>query len=60
MFVVYYKSNVMWCNKDITKYHEDLYFVSGMLKLKYNVGLDKFATNFCTHTHFINKTFCLS
>ena len=46
-------------NKDITKYHEDLYFVSGMLKLKYNVGLDKFATNFCTHTHFINKTFCV-
>ena len=48
-------------------YGEDLYFVVGLLRLnsmrdqgfKYNVGLDEFATNFCTHTHFLRKTFCV-
>lgn len=38
---------------------EDLYFVVGMLKLKYNVALDKFATNFCSHTSFINNSYCI-
>lgn len=37
---------------------EDLYFVCGMLKLNYNVGLDKFAINFCTYTHYNNDTYC--
>lgn len=45
---------------------EDLYFVVGLLKLNqqkntkiYNVALDSFATNFCTHTHYITNTFCV-
>lgn len=48
------------------EYTEDLYFVSGLLILnlrhfhkKYNVGIDSFATNFCTHTHFVSKSFCV-
>ena len=40
-------------------YAEDLYFVCGMLKLKYNVGLDKHATKFCSHTDFTEPTFCI-
>lgn len=47
------------------KFGEDLYFVVGLLKLKsqnkrkYNVGLDEFATGFCTHTHYVKNTFCV-
>ncbi|ADO67296.1 hypothetical protein crov263 [Cafeteria roenbergensis virus] len=41
------------------EYAEDLYFVYGMLKLGFKVGDDKFATNFCTHTKYINNTFCV-
>jgi hypothetical protein len=45
-------------------YGEDLYFTVGLLKLKnlgfnYNIGLDEFATNFCTHTHYVKNTFCV-
>jgi hypothetical protein len=55
-------------NTDLSfkEYTEDLYFVSGLLILnlrdfdkKYTIGLDNFATNFCTHTHFVNKSFCV-
>ena len=38
---------------------EDLYFVTGMLKLGYNIGTDKYATNFCSHSTFINNCFCI-
>ena len=41
------------------RFPEDLYYTVGMLKLGYTVGLDKFATNFCTHTSYENKTFCV-
>jgi hypothetical protein len=46
-------------------YGEDLYFVVGLLTLnnnnynKYVLGLDEFATKFCTHTHYFHKTFCV-
>lgn len=40
-------------------YGEDVYFVCGMLKLKFNVGLDKHATKFCSHTDFTEPTFCI-
>lgn len=46
-------------------YGEDLYFVVGLLILNkygegsYKVGLDSFAVNFCTHTHYIKRTFCV-
>ena len=40
-------------------YPEDLYFVTGMLQLKYNVGTDKYAKNFCSHTAFIDNCFCI-
>lgn len=46
-------------------YGEDLYFVVGLLTLNatndknYKVGLDELATRFCTHTHYIHKTFCV-
>ena len=46
-------------NQDFEHYGEDLYFVVGMLKLGFPVGNDKFATNFCTHTSYINNTFCV-
>lgn len=46
-------------NQDFEHYGEDLYFVIGMLKLGFTVGNDKFATNFCTHTSYINNTFCV-
>lgn len=49
-----------------TSYGEDLYFVVGMLKANkennkkiYNVALDEFSINFCTHTHFIKPSFCV-
>lgn len=45
--------------QDFEHYAEDLYFVVGLLKLGLNVGNDKFATNFCTHTKYINNTFCV-
>jgi hypothetical protein len=38
---------------------EDLFFVCGMHLLGYNVGRDKFATNFCTHTEYVSNTFCV-
>jgi len=44
---------------EMQHFPEDLYFVVGMLKLKYNVGLDEFATSFCTHTSYLKKTFCV-
>jgi hypothetical protein len=40
-------------------YPEDLYFVTGLLKLKYKVGLDNFATMFCSHTSFVPGSFCI-
>jgi hypothetical protein len=55
-------------------YGEDLYFVVGLLTLNaidkqqstntstkkiYNVGLDAFATKFCTHTNYLHNTFCV-
>jgi hypothetical protein len=48
-------------------YGEDLYFVVGLLTLNaknvrdkiYKVGLDELATKFCTHTHYLHKTFCV-
>ena len=49
-------------------YGEDLYFVVGLLTLNsnsnsnsniYNVGLDEYATKFCTHTHYLHDTFCV-
>lgn len=46
-------------------YGEDLYFVVGLLTLNatmeknYKVGLDELATRFCTHTHYVHKTFCV-
>jgi hypothetical protein len=55
-------------NTDLSfkEYTEDLYFVSGLLLLNlrhinqiYTIGLDNFATNFCTHTHFVSKSFCV-
>ena len=38
---------------------EDLFFACGMHLLGYNVGRDKFATNFCTHTEYVSNTFCV-
>jgi hypothetical protein len=38
---------------------EDLYFVVGMFKLGYNVAIDKFAINFCSHTSFVNNSYCI-
>lgn len=53
-------------NASFRTYGEDLYFVVGMLmmntikdKMIYKVGLDEFSTNFCTHTHYVNDTFCV-
>ena len=47
-------------NLTFETYGEDLYYVVGMLKLKnYNVALDEYAINFCTHTHYVKKTFCV-
>ena len=50
-----------------TSYGEDLYFVVGLLtinkqnsnQIPFNVALDEYATNFCTHTHFLKKSFCV-
>ena len=38
---------------------EDIYFAYGMLKLGYNVGIDKEAVKFCTHTKYLVNTFCV-
>lgn len=53
-------------NLSFREYGEDLYFVVGLLTLNtikddlnYKVGLDDFATKFCTHTHYLHKTFCV-
>jgi len=46
-------------NLPLEKYAEDMYFAIGMIKLNYNVGLDRFAANFCSHTDFIYETFCI-
>jgi hypothetical protein len=46
-------------NQAFEHYAEDLYFVVGLLKLELKVGNDKFATNFCTHTSYVNNTFCV-
>ena len=43
----------------MNEYSEDLYFVYGMLKLEYKVGLNEKATQFCTHTKYFDKTFCV-
>lgn len=43
----------------INYYPEDLYFTAGMLKLGYNVGTDKYAINFCSHTSFVDKCFSI-
>lgn len=47
------------------EYGEDLYFVVGLLTLNkyemgcYLLGLDEYAVNFCTHTHYVKNTFCV-
>jgi hypothetical protein len=52
-------------NLSFRAYGEDLYFVVGLLTLNatketnYKIGLDEFATNFCTHTHYVKNTFCV-
>lgn len=51
-------------NLPFNAYGEDLYFVVGLLKMNkydenYKVGLDEMATKFCTHTHYLHKTFCV-
>lgn len=38
---------------------EDLYFVVGMFKLGYNVAIDKYSINFCSHSSFINNSYCI-
>lgn len=45
------------CNFE--KFPEDLYYTVGMFKLGYNVAIDEFATNFCTHTSYEKDTFCV-
>ena len=44
---------------DFKEYPEDIYFVYGMLKLGFNVGIDHFATTFCTHKYFVKNSFCI-
>jgi hypothetical protein len=53
-------------NLSFRAYGEDLYFVVGLLTMNstdegchYKVGLDELATKFCTHTHYLHKTFCV-
>lgn len=46
-------------NEAFEAYPEDMYFVYGMLKLGYNVGMDEFAVNFCSHTEYKQGTFCI-
>lgn len=53
-------------NLSFRAYGEDLYFVVGLLTLNstsettlYKIGLDEMATKFCTHTHYLHKTFCV-
>ena len=45
--------------QDFREYAEDVYFVITMKMLGYEVATDHFATNFCSHTNYINKTFCV-
>lgn len=52
-------SNDFFEGQDFREFNEDLYFVVCMLKLNYNVGLDEFSTNYCTHTHYVKDTFCV-
>lgn len=52
-------TNKYYKNIKFYEYAEDLYFVYGMLKLGFKVGDDELATNFCTHTKYINNTFCV-
>jgi len=55
------------CNSESSfrEYGEDLYFVVGLLTLNingmtnYKLGLDEKAIYFCTHTHYVNNTFCV-
>ena len=57
-----FRENLSFC-----AYGEDLYFIVGLLRLNasmdgdsfYKVGLDEHATKFCTHTHYLHKTFCV-
>jgi hypothetical protein len=53
------KSKDFYEGQDFREFNEDLYFVVCMLKLNFNVGLDEFATNYCTHTHYVKDTFCV-
>ena len=46
-------------NEIFETYAEDMYFAYGMLKLGYNVGLDEFAYNFCSHTEYNPSSFCI-
>ena len=46
-------------NQPFQTYGEDLYFVCGLLRLKYCIGMDEFATKFCTHTRYTEPTFCI-
>ena len=43
----------------INKYSEDVYFTVGMIKLGLKVGNDSFAKNFCSHTNYVRKSFCV-
>lgn len=45
--------------QNFREYGEDVFFVIGMKKLGYNVGIDQYATNFCSHTNYISNTFCV-
>jgi hypothetical protein len=57
-------------NVSFRSYTEDLYFVIGLLilnsggntngKKMYRIGLDEFATKFCSYTHYLDKTFCVN
>ena len=40
-------------------FQEDLYFVCGLEKIGYNIASDDYAINFCTHSSFDRKTFCI-
>ena len=40
-------------------YWEDLYYTVCLLKMKKKVGLDEYATHFCSHTMYSLPTFCI-
>ena len=44
---------------DFKKYPEDMYFVYGMLELGFKVAIDRQATTFCMHKHFVKNSFCI-